>query len=92
MPTTFDSVVAVLQDTFYVDTGQAGPDTTFEDLDLDSLALVELALVVEERLGVQLDGFTTQSTLGEATAAIDAALEATEGARPERLATPTAGS
>jgi acyl carrier protein len=41
-----DAVVTVLE----VDPGRVTPDTAFASLDADSLALVEVAEIVEERL------------------------------------------
>ena len=36
--------------------GQVRLDATFEDLDVDSLDLVEVAQIVEDEFGVELDG------------------------------------
>ncbi|HEX2128822.1 MAG TPA: phosphopantetheine-binding protein [Solirubrobacterales bacterium] len=36
--------------------GEITRDAAFEDLDLDSLDLVELAQIVEDEFGVELDG------------------------------------
>ena len=36
--------------------GEIKRDSTFEDLDVDSLDLVELAQIVEDEFGVELDG------------------------------------
>ena len=36
--------------------GEISRDATFEDLDVDSLDLVELAQIVEDEFGVELDG------------------------------------
>jgi len=36
--------------------GEISRSATFEDLDVDSLDLVELAQIVEEEFGVELDG------------------------------------
>ena len=36
--------------------GEISRDAAFEDLDLDSLDLVELAQIVEDEFGVELDG------------------------------------
>lgn len=36
--------------------GEVSRDATFDDLDVDSLDLVELAQIVEEEFGVELDG------------------------------------
>jgi acyl carrier protein len=36
--------------------GEVARDSTFEDLDVDSLDLVELAQIVEDEFGVELQG------------------------------------
>jgi acyl carrier protein len=41
---------------FGAESDQISPDAKFEDLDVDSLDLVELAQIVEDEYGVQLKG------------------------------------
>ena len=41
---------------FGAEPDQISPDAKFEDMDVDSLDLVELAQIVEEEYGVQLKG------------------------------------
>ena len=36
--------------------GEIARESTFEDLDVDSLDLVELAQIIEDEFGVELDG------------------------------------
>jgi acyl carrier protein len=50
------------------DTSRLSRDASFEDLDVDSLDLVELAQVVEDEFGVQLEGDDVKDlkTVGEA--------------------------
>jgi acyl carrier protein len=50
--TTFETV---LVDEFGVPADEVAPDATFEALGLDSLDVVELTLVVEEKTGVKLE-------------------------------------
>ena len=47
---------------------EATEDQTWQDLDVDSLDLVEVAQVVEERWGIEFDpqDFTNVKTFGEA--------------------------
>lgn len=47
--------------------GDVTREATFEDLDLDSLDLVELAQIVEDEFGVELDGDAVKdvSTVGD---------------------------
>ncbi|WP_457032678.1 acyl carrier protein [Kitasatospora sp. P5_F3] len=52
------------------------PEAALADLALDSLALVELSLMVEERLGVTVADIRPESTLGELAALADATVAA----------------
>ncbi|GHE88906.1 hypothetical protein GCM10018785_65220 [Streptomyces longispororuber] len=54
MSATYDRLVGLLVDRFEVDRAEIGPDTTFEDLDMDSLFLVELLLVIQAEFGADL--------------------------------------
>ncbi|WP_267244797.1 phosphopantetheine-binding protein [Streptomyces sp. PR69] len=76
-------VTGYLQQHFGVDAAALRPDATLEELDLDSLALLELLVIVEEETGVpvtdELAGMNTGATLGEAVAQIE---KAVAGAAP----------
>ncbi|BCL32958.1 acyl carrier protein [Streptomyces aurantiacus] len=50
----YGRLVDLLVDRFEVDRAEIGPDTTFEDLDMDSLFLVELLLVIHSDFGVHV--------------------------------------
>jgi acyl carrier protein len=50
----YTRVKALLVDKFGIDDDQVTPESTFEELDLDSLDLVEFALAAEEELGVRI--------------------------------------
>lgn len=54
MATVYDKVKELLVDKFGVDEEEVSPEATFEDLDLDSLDLVEFALAAEDELGVRI--------------------------------------
>ncbi|MEU9497313.1 acyl carrier protein [Streptomyces sp. NPDC048196] len=65
-------ICAALNETFGIDTAELRPDATFEELDVDSLALLEFALVMGERLGVTGETeLRPGMTLAEATALVD---------------------
>ena len=72
---TTDTSPKVVEDVLFEAMAELGPDrsqikreATFEDLDLDSLDLVEVAQVVEEKWGVEFDpqDFANVTTVGEA--------------------------
>jgi acyl carrier protein len=61
---------------FGADRDQIEPAARFEDLDVDSLDLVELAQIVEEDYGVQITGedMKTLPTVGQAVDFVEARL------------------
>lgn len=52
---TYDMIVSKMTENLGVDASRVRPDATFYDLDLDSLAALELGVIVEEDLGVSFD-------------------------------------
>ncbi|MEU7644908.1 MMPL family transporter [Streptomyces huasconensis] len=70
---TFDVMRAVLTSAFRVPEDEVVPDATLEQLDLDSLALAEFALILEERLGVKIDSehAVRSTTLAEVATHLD---------------------
>ncbi|GAA4994871.1 hypothetical protein GCM10025734_25160 [Kitasatospora paranensis] len=58
---------------FQVERAEIRPDVTFEDLEMDSLFLVELLIVVQKELGVAIgdDTATPRDTIGRAAEAIE---------------------
>jgi acyl carrier protein len=71
-----ESRVADALEEFGADREQVDPDARFEDLDVDSLDLVELAQIVEEDYGVQITGedMKTLTTVGKAVDFVEARL------------------
>ncbi len=54
MATVYDKVKELLIEKFGVEEDEISREATFEDLDLDSLDLVEFALAAEDELGVRI--------------------------------------
>ncbi|EST20303.1 acyl carrier protein [Streptomyces roseochromogenus] len=69
MTDTYDTIRSVLTGSFLVPEAEIGPEVTLEQLELDSLALAEFALILDERLGVKIDSehATRTTTLAEVT-------------------------
>jgi acyl carrier protein len=76
MSETYGRFVDILVNRFEVEPDEIRPDITFEELELDSLFLVELGLVVEKELGVKInDGDATpRSTVASVAGLIEAEL------------------
>ena len=51
---TFATLSSVLVEQFHVDAGAARPETTLDQLGLDSLALMEFVFAVEDRFEVRI--------------------------------------
>lgn len=68
-PSDFDLLRQCMQ-RFGVRAEEIAPDVVLEALDLDSLALIELRLLLQKRLGVviETDAITPQLTVGELAA------------------------
>ncbi|MFB7707670.1 phosphopantetheine-binding protein [Streptomyces sp. NPDC056105] len=76
------AVASVLMEKFEVGADKIRPDATLASLDLDSLALAELALALQDRLGVRVDESeaTKRTTVAELTATL-ATRQITAGVR-----------
>ncbi|MFF8785030.1 acyl carrier protein [Streptomyces sp. NPDC015125] len=72
MPTSTELITSTLTETFDLDPAQVTPERTFEDLGLDSLALVEMGLMLQERTGISLEDVPLQTTIEELAALMDA--------------------
>lgn len=73
MSATYDKLVDLLVDRFAVDRAEIRPDVTFEELEMDSLFLVELLLVMQSEFGVKIseDAATPTDTIEHAVGLID---------------------
>ncbi|MEV7728673.1 acyl carrier protein [Streptomyces sp. NPDC087917] len=74
MPPVQSVVTAVLTEKFEVSPEAVLPDATLESLDLDSVALAEPALALQEELGVKVEEHEAakRTTVGELVAALNA--------------------
>ncbi|EFE77748.1 phosphopantetheine-binding protein [Streptomyces filamentosus] len=78
MSVTQQSIFGFMRDqlkkTFQIPDDQIEPTTTFGELELDSLALAELAVLLGEELGVTVteDGITAETTLAEFAGEVEA--------------------
>ncbi len=63
MDRVYDHLVTLLADKFEVDAERIGPDITLDDLDLDSLAVVELYVTLQEEWRIPLDDSTADADL-----------------------------
>jgi acyl carrier protein len=73
-----DVVAQRLSDAMGIDTSLITPNVTFVELKLDSLALVEFSVILEEEYGVAATELRPDATFGEAVALVEAGLAAAD--------------
>ncbi len=71
---TFDRVVKILKEMDVAEGVELTPETTFEELGLDSLSVVEITMSCEDEFGIEIDTDSNPATLGEFVALIDSKL------------------
>lgn len=71
--TTFEKVLGIVAEHRDMDLSKVTPDTTFAELGLDSLDLVELIMAMEEAFGTTIELTSDVKTLGQAAALADKA-------------------
>ncbi|GHD88861.1 acyl carrier protein [Streptomyces naganishii] len=79
MSTTYDRLVDLMADHFAVDRAAIRPDVTFEELEMDSLFLVELLLAIQSEFGVRIseDAAVPTDTVAHAVELVDGEIAAT---------------
>jgi acyl carrier protein len=81
MSTVYTRTKDLLVEKFGIDDAEVRPDATFEELDLDSLDLVEFALAAEEEFGVRISDEEAEEfeTLGDAVSMVESRLTTVSG-------------
>ncbi|WP_063764298.1 acyl carrier protein [Kitasatospora purpeofusca] len=92
MSDTFTVLRDCLVAEFDVPADRVEPGATLASLELDSLALVELSLLVEERIGATVSDIRPESTLGDLAAHADAVRAAAPAAVPTASTVPAAST
>lgn len=72
---TFERVCDVIRETAGLDDVEMKPESTLEEIGLDSLGTVEILVAVEDEFGIQLDTEENPKTVGEFADTVGAALE-----------------
>ncbi|MBC2874348.1 MULTISPECIES: acyl carrier protein [Streptomyces] len=91
MTSLYEPIRSCMGRYFDIPTESIRPDSTMEDLGMDSLALVELMCVLKDDLGLRIpsgdDPLSLRTTFAEAVAAVEAAQRA-----PQSVAGPSGPS
>lgn len=67
---TFDHIVSIIREQDGID-GDITPETTFEDLGLDSLSVVEAVMECEQDYDIEIDAEANPKTVGEFVSMVD---------------------
>lgn len=68
----FDTLVSIIAENISVDESEITPDTTFEDLGIDYLDLLDIVMALEEALGgVEVEIDDDAETVGELAESIE---------------------
>ena len=72
--TVYDKIVEMLDEKFGIAADEITQESTFEELDLDSLDLVEFSMAAEDDLGVKItdDEAAELKTVGDAVRLLEA--------------------
>ncbi len=70
---TFERVCDVIRETAGLDDVEMKPESTLEEIGLDSLGTVEILVAVEDEFGIQLDTEEKPKTVGEFVDTVEAA-------------------
>ena len=77
MDSTFERIVEILREKCELDESvPISMDTTFKDIDLDSLSVVEIALECEDEFGIKIDVEEPPQTMGAFVELVESLLEA----------------
>ncbi|MET9225636.1 phosphopantetheine-binding protein [Lentzea sp. NPDC003310] len=73
MATTIERLTTVLVSRFGITEGEVSEDSKLTDLDLDSLALIELGMVAEKEFGIKIseEDVSPSDTIGTLAGLID---------------------
>ncbi len=72
---TFERVCDIIRETGGLEGVEMTPESTLEEIGLDSLGTVEILVAVEDEFGIELDTEENPKTVGAFADAVEAALE-----------------
>jgi acyl carrier protein len=82
MSELYDKIADILTTNLGVDPELVNPDATFAVLDIDSLSMIELAIMVEDQCGFKIEGLDADSTLAQAAALLEKATQQQQASTP----------
>lgn len=71
--TAYEKIVALIADSKGVDASEIKPESTFKDLQVDSLDIEEMVMEVEDTFGITLELNENVATVADLVALVEAA-------------------
>lgn len=65
MKMTLEKIAKIIADTRDMDAAEIKRETSFEEMELDSLDVVEVIMAIEEEFGITIEGADELKTVGE---------------------------
>jgi len=62
---TLEKIAKIIADTRDMDAAEIKRETSFEEMELDSLDVVEVIMAIEEEFGITIEGADELKTVGE---------------------------
>lgn len=69
--TTLEKIEKIMAEYKDIEAGSLAPETTFEELELDSLDVVDMAMACEDEFGVTIEVDENMKTIGDLIAVIE---------------------
>ncbi|MBQ1502171.1 MAG: acyl carrier protein [Firmicutes bacterium] len=68
---TFEKIAAIIADKLDIDVNDIKPESSFTDMEVDSLYMVEIMLSIEDEFGVTIEDVTDMQNVSELCAYVD---------------------
>ena len=68
---TFDKIAAIIADKLDIDVNDIKPESSFTDMEVDSLYMVEIMLSIEDEFGVTIEDVTDMQNVSDLCAYVD---------------------
>ncbi len=68
---TFEKIAAIIADKLDIDVNDIKPESSFTDMEVDSLYMVEIMLSIEDEFGVTIEDVTDMQNVSDLCAYVD---------------------
>ena len=72
---TFEKIAAIIADKLKIDVANIKPESTFDDLQADSLYIVEIMMEIEEAFDISLDDLGSAKCVGDIVEYVESKLK-----------------